>query len=234
MLRALMRLLRLLLPFLVLLLVAAGCGDDEESKTEATPQAAAETTPETTETGCQKVDKPKSKGEGKLSKPTEQLDPAKTYIATVSTSCGDFKIRLDVKRAPKTAASFAYLAEDGFYDDTTFHRIIPGFVIQGGDPLGTGTGGPGYSVVEAPPKNLAYTRGVVAMAKGGTEPFGASGSQFFVVTGEDVGLPPQYALLGEVTEGQDVVDTIGSSATDPATEQPIDPVVIETVTIAEE
>jgi peptidyl-prolyl cis-trans isomerase B (cyclophilin B) len=234
MLRALMRLLRLLLPFMVLLLVAAGCGGDNgsEGESEATTEETAEATPETTETGCQKVDKPESKGEGKLSKPTNQLDPAKTYVATVSTTCGDFEIELDVKRAPKTTASFAFLAEEGFYDNTTFHRIIPGFVIQGGDPLGTGTGGPGYSVVEAPPKDLSYTRGVVAMAKGGTEPFGASGSQFFVVTGEDVGLPPQYALLGKVIKGQEVVDTIGTSATD-GTEQPIDPVVIESVTIAE-
>ena len=235
MLRALMRLLRLLLPFLVLLLVAAGCGGDNgsEGESEATTEETAEATPETTETGCEKVDKPESKGEGELSKPTNELDPSKTYVATVSTTCGDFEIELDVKRAPKTAASFAFLAEEGFYDNTTFHRIVPGFVIQGGDPLGTGMGGPGYSVVEAPPKNLSYTRGVVAMAKGGTEPFGASGSQFFVVTGEDVGLPPQYALLGKVINGQDVVDTIGTSATDPATEQPIDPVVIETVTISE-
>ncbi len=223
-----------MLPFFVLLLVAAGCGgDDKGSEAEATPEAA-ESTPETTETGCQKVDKPASKGPGKLSKPTETLDSAKTYTATVTTSCGEFQIELDVKQAPKTSASFAHLAEEGFYDDTTFHRIIAGFVIQGGDPLGDGTGGPGYSVVEAPPKNLSYTRGVVAMAKGGTEPFGASGSQFFVVTGEDVGLPAQYALLGKVTEGQDVVDTIGTSATDPATEQPIDPVVIESVTVEEE
>ncbi len=226
-----MRLLRVLLPILVLLFVA-GCGDDEKkAEATATPEAAA--TAETTETGCEKVDKPGSKEEGKLAKPDLELDPAKTYTATVATSCGDFKIELDVERAPKTAASFVFLAREGFFDATSFHRIVPGFVIQGGDPLGSGMGGPGYTVVEAPPRDLAYTRGVVAMAKGGAEPAGASGSQFFVVTGEDAGLPPDYALLGKVTEGQEVVDTIGTSATDPATEQPIDPVVIETVTIDE-
>ena len=226
-----MRLLRVLLPFFALLLVA-GCGDDE-NKAEATATPGAAGTPELTETGCEKVDKPESKGPGKLSKPALKLDASKTYTATVATSCGDFTIELDVERAPKTSASFVFLAREGFYDDTSFHRIVPGFVIQGGDPLGNGTGGPGYSVVEAPPRDLAYSRGVVAMAKGGTEPPGASGSQFFVVTGEDTPLPPDYALLGQVTEGQDVVDTIGTSATDPATEQPLDPVVIETVTIEE-
>ena len=228
-----MRLLRVLLPILALLLVAGCGGDDEDPKAEGTATSEAEVTPETTETGCEKVDAPKSKGPGKLSKPSLKLDPAKTYVATIATSCGDFKIELDVKRAPKTTASFVYLARKGFLDDTTFHRIVPGFVIQGGDPLLNGTGGPGYTVVEAPPQSLAYTRGVVAMAKGGTEPPGASGSQFFVVTGEEPGLTPDYALLGKVTEGQDVVDVIGTSATDPTTEQPIDPVVIESVTIEE-
>ena len=106
----------------------------------------------------------------------------------MQTSCGTFEIALDTKRAPKTTNSFAYLADEGFYDDLTFHRIVPGFVIQGGDPLGTGTGGPGYSVDEKPPANLAYTKGTVAMAKSSAEPPGRSGSQFFVVTGADAGL----------------------------------------------
>ena len=227
-----MRPLSVLLCLLALLL-AAGCGDDEQSAGEAEVTATPAATEASTETGCTKVEAPESKGPGKLSKPSEALDPKKTYTATVGTSCGEFKIALDVERAPKTAASFAYLAREGFYDDTTFHRIVPGFVIQGGDPLGNGMGGPGYGVVETPPQSLRYTRGVVAMAKAGTEPAGASGSQFFVVTGEDAGLPPDYALLGKVSEGQDVVDTIGVSATDPSTEMPIDPVVIESVTIEE-
>ncbi len=110
-------------------------------------------------------------------------------------------IALDTERAPKTANSFAYLSEEGFYDDLTFHRIVPGFVIQGGDPLGTGTGGPGYSVDEKPPANLAYTKGMVAMAKSSAEPPGRSGSQFYVVTGADAGLPPEYALVGKVERG---------------------------------
>jgi peptidyl-prolyl cis-trans isomerase B (cyclophilin B) len=174
---------------------------------------------------------PNAKPEGKLSKPTTTLDPGKSYTATVETSCGTFAIALDVKQAPKTTASFASLAGKGFYDDTTFHRVIEGFVIQGGDPQGDGSGGPGYSVKEAPPQDLAYSKGVVAMAKTGTEPAGTSGSQFFVVTGEDAGLPPDYALLGKVTKGQDVVDRIGVAPAGPD-EQPTDPVVIRSIRVS--
>ncbi len=126
----------------------------------------------------------------------------------VETSCGTFEIALDTTRAPKTTNSFAYLAEEGFYDDLTFHRVVPEFVIQGGDPLGNGAGGPGYSVDEKPPANLSYTRGVVAMAKTAAEPPGRSGSQFYVVTAADAGLPPEYALVGKVDKGYDVVTRI--------------------------
>jgi cyclophilin family peptidyl-prolyl cis-trans isomerase len=228
-----MRPLRFLL-LLAALALLAGCGSsskDEKTEKTATPGPAA--TPTVAATGCGKVDAPKGKGAGDLRKPTTKLDPKKSYTAVVKTSCGEFEIALDVKRAPKTTASFASLARKHFFDQTTFHRIVPGFVIQGGDPVGNGTGGPGYTVVEAPPKNLGYTRGVVAMAKGPTDPFGASGSQFFVVTGEDAGLPPQYALLGRISKGQDVVDTIGTTPSDPSTESPLDPVAIDSVTIRE-
>ena len=102
-------------------------------------------------------------------------------------------------------------------------------MIQGGDPLGTGTGGPGYSVVEKPPANLAYTKGVVAMAKSSAEPPGSSGSQFYVVTGADAGLPPEYALVGKVSEGFDVVERIGKLGT--PSEKPKQTVLIETMTI---
>src|SRR5690606_38093383 len=117
---------------------------------------------------------------------------------------------LDTRNNPKTAASFEHLAKEGVFDGTWFHRIVPGFVIQGGDPEGTGMGGPGYSVVEAPPQNAEYTRGVVAMAKTAVEQPGTSGSQFFVVTGADAGLPPEYAIVGKVTGGMKVVRTIES------------------------
>ena len=225
------------LRLLVLLLACAllaGCGDDDESESTPTPTPTA--TPEDTGgeqgTGCEQV-APAEPRERELAKPKQRLDPAKTYVATVSTNCGDFEITLDAKRAPKTGGSFKALAAKGFFDGTTFHRIVSGFVIQGGDPKGDGTGGPGYSVTEAPPQDLVYEKGVVAMAKTGAEPPGASGSQFFVVTAEDAGLQPDYALLGKVTAGQDVVDKIGVAETDPATEKPLEPVVISSVTVSE-
>ncbi len=114
----------------------------------------------------------------------------------------------------------------GFFDGTHFHRIVPGFVIQGGDPTGTGKGGPGYTVQDVPPADSTYTKGVVAMAKTGAEPSGTSGSQFFVVTAADAGLPPQYAILGTVTKGLSVVDRIGKLG-NPATERPTRKVVIQ-------
>jgi peptidyl-prolyl cis-trans isomerase B (cyclophilin B) len=231
------RLLTLLSVLLSALLLAA-CGSNDEkaaaSKATATPAATPSVTPAPAgaEGGCTKVAAPKPKPDGKLSAPKLKLDPAKAYTATVTTSCGVFKIALDVKQAPKTSASFVSLAKQKFFDATIFHRIVAGFVIQGGDPTGTGTGGPGYSVKEAPPAGIKYTKGVVAMAKTGAEPAGTSGSQFYVVTGDDAQLPPDYALLGKVTEGLDVVETIGAVATGPD-EKPTSPVVIDSVAIAE-
>jgi peptidyl-prolyl cis-trans isomerase B (cyclophilin B) len=210
------------------LLVAACGGDDNDEQPASAPTPAAT---EEGPVGCEKVEEPTPKGEGNLAKPKETLKPGTTYVATVSTNCGDFEITLDSEQAPRTGGSFKALADDGFYDGLTFHRVVAGFVIQGGDPKGDGTGGPGYSVVEAPPQGLSYTKGVVAMAKTSMEADGTSGSQFFVVTAEDAQLPPQYALLGEVTRGQDVVDKIGVVETDPATDQPAEPVVISSIKV---
>ncbi len=189
------------------LLLAACGGDDDNGDSEAAATPTADSGP-------------------------APLDSAKTYVATVSTSMGDFEITLDAKRAPKTGGSFKSLADKGFYDKLTFHRVVPGFVIQGGDPNGDGSGGPDYSVEEAPPQDLKYTKGVVAMAKTQDEPAGTSGSQFFVVTADDAQLPPDYALLGKVTSGQDVVDKIGKVKTDP-NEQPLKPVTIKTIKVSE-
>ena len=123
----------------------------------------------------------------------------------------------------------------GFFDGTRFHRIVPGFVIQGGDPTGSGTGGPGYSTVDKPPRNAKYTKGVVAMAKTQAEKPGTAGSQFYVVTGPDAGLPPDYAIIGKVTKGMDAVQAIGKLG-DPAsggTGTPLQSVVIEKATVRE-
>jgi peptidyl-prolyl cis-trans isomerase B (cyclophilin B) len=158
------------------------------------------------------------------------LDPQRPHLVTLKTSEGSFTIRLDTKDSPCATASFAALARKGFFDGTIFHRIVPGFVIQGGDPTGTGTGGPGYTTVDAPPANASYVRGVVAMAKTGTEPAGTAGSQFFVVTGADAGLPPDYALLGRVTSGLPVVERIGRLGG--ADERPTKRVTIEHASVA--
>jgi len=215
-----------LLTCLVLAFTACG-GDDEQ------PAASSTATPEDTGgeqgSGCTPAERPVPK-DARFEQPKQRLAPGKTYVATVTTNCGAFEITLDSKRAPRTGGSFKSLADKGFYDGLGFHRIVPGFVIQGGDPKGDGSGGPGYSVVEAPPRTLKYVKGVVAMAKTGIEAAGTSGSQFFVVTGE-AGLPPEYALVGKVTQGQEVVDKIGVVPVSPD-EQPVEPIVIESVAVA--
>ena len=170
----------------------------------------------------------------KLKPPPKQGLATGKLTATVDTSCGSFTIALDSNGSPKTVGSFVYLVHKGLYRDTVFHRIVPGFVIQGGDPTQTGSGGPGYSVTEPPPHNARYTKGTVAMAKAPVEPPGRSGSQFFVVTAADAGLPPQYAILGRVNHGEAAVSRIASLG-DPASGQTGTPratVIIRKVTIA--
>jgi peptidyl-prolyl cis-trans isomerase B (cyclophilin B) len=228
--RAMSRLTVLIALLAACVLGLAACGDDSGSGSEASATSTAPPSPAEA-AGCEKVEAPKPKADAKLPKPKEKLAAGKTYVAQVVTSCGEFDITLDAKRAPRTGGSFKYLADKGFYDGLTFHRIVAGFVIQGGDPQGTGMGGPGYSVVEAPPKSLAYTKGVVAMAKTQNEKPGTSGSQFFVVTAEDAQLPADYALLGKVTKGLDVVDKISAVPTT-ADDQPAEPVVIRSVKVS--
>jgi peptidyl-prolyl cis-trans isomerase B (cyclophilin B) len=223
------RLLTVLLACLAL--VVAGCGGDDEEPASSSPTPAPEDTGGEQGTGCEQVAQPRPK-KARYAKPEERLDASKRYVATIATNCGEFAITLDARRAPKTGGSFKFLADKGFFDGLGFHRIVPGFVIQGGDPKGDGSGGPGYSIVEAPPEDLVYRKGVVAMAKTELEDPGTSGSQFFVVTGEDAQLPPQYALLGKVTRGQQVVDTIGVAPVGPD-ERPIEPIVMRSVKVAE-
>jgi peptidyl-prolyl cis-trans isomerase B (cyclophilin B) len=144
--------------------------------------------------------------------PTTKVDPAKTYQARFQTSCGDFTVTLDPKKAPITTANFVFLAGKHFYDSTWFHRIVPGgaagiAVIQGGDPQGTGTGGPGYAIKdELPSSPAAYKQYSVAMANSGPD---TGGSQFFInFQDNSKGLQANYSVFGQVTAGTDVVDKI--------------------------
>ncbi len=210
----------------------AACGGKDEDKGKPTTTTPASPAPPPSTAACQAVKAPRPRPGRKLAQPT-QLDSDNAYRAVVDTSCGVFALALDVKRAPKTAASFVSLARQRFFDGLLIHRIVPGFVIQGGDPRGDGSGGPGYKTVEPPPENLRYTRGVVAMAKGPIEDSGTAGSQFFVVTGEDAQLRPEYALLGTVADGMDVVERIGVLPVEPGTDRPADPVLIRSIRIIE-
>jgi peptidyl-prolyl cis-trans isomerase B (cyclophilin B) len=156
---------------------------------------------------------------------------------TVTTNCGTFAFALDVKHSPKTSASFYYLVRRRFFDGVTFHRVVAGFVIQGGDPTASGSGGPGYTVVEPPPASTQYVRGDVAMAKSQVQPAGASGSQFFIVTAanatQSAGLTPDYALLGKVVSGMQVVQRIDSLPTTPPGDgKPTPAVVMSGVTVS--
>lgn len=179
--------------------------------------------------GCRQVEAPPPKHVS-LSAPKQTVKKGEKLTAVVKTSCGSFDIALDTERAPKTANSFAYLAEKGFYDNLTFHRIVPGFVIQAGDPTQSGAGGPGYLTLDVPPRSATYRLGTVAMAKTALEPAGTSGSQFFVVTAADAGLPPDYALLGHVTSGLAVVERIGRLGQ--ASGMPVRTVLIRRIRVA--
>ena len=194
----------------------------------AVPSVAA--TPASSPGSCKGVPQPAPKANGGRKPPKTKLDPRKRYDVTLATNCGSFTIRLNVRVSPRTTASFVALARSGFFNGTVFHRIVPGFVIQGGDPTGTGRGGPGYTVVDRPPPNTVYGKYTVAMAKTELEPPGTAGSQFFVVTGETVGLRPDYALLGKVFVGRRVVDRIGRLG-NATTQRPTRTIVISRATV---
>lgn len=217
---------------------SAGHGARVATRTAAPAASAGAAGRAVSRSGCHAVAAPRPKGPQHLEAPTARLDPARFYTVTVATNCGTFAFRLEVRGQPRTAASVYALAKRGFYDGLSFQRVAAGFVIQGGDPLGDGTGGPGYTVVEAPPRNTQYVRGDVAMAKTSTEPAGTSGSQFFVVTGANVtasaGLTPDYALAGRIVSGQSVVDAIGALPTSPPNDGTPTPAVVMTkVTVTE-
>jgi cyclophilin family peptidyl-prolyl cis-trans isomerase len=161
--------------------------------------------------------------------PPMSIDPAKRYTATMATSKGSMTIALDPQAAPRTVNSFVFLARYHYFDGIVFHRVIPGFVLQGGDPTGTGTGGPGYKFADELPAPGRYELGSLAMANAGPD---TNGSQFFIISGRDgMGLPPSYSLFGKVVAGLETVaaiDAVGSRS-GKTTEK----VTIESVTIAE-
>jgi peptidyl-prolyl cis-trans isomerase B (cyclophilin B) len=224
---------------IVLLLTAFGLAACGASATHTNAAASSRLSDSSTAAGgspegCRRVSAPTPKGVQHVPPPRLRLNPAKRYVVALATNCGAIAIQLDVKRAPRTTASFAYLVQRGFYNDLTFHRVAVNFVIQGGDPNGDGSGGPGYTIVERPPANLRYTRGTVAMAKTDADPAGASGSQFFIVTAKDTELPPQYALLGKVVGSMAGVNAISTLQTVPPQDgEPIHPVVISRATLSE-
>jgi len=246
---------RLLPPFALLAVAAAiaGCGGKKlvlQASTRTTPApttasaattaAAPATAPPTTaaKAACAPARQPQPRTEEtSLSPPVGELAPGHNWEVVLDTNCGLITIDLDTTDSPKTAASFAALVRRGFFNNLTFHRIAAGadgtpFVIQGGDPVGTGAGGPGYTVVEPPPTNVDYRRGVVAMAKTSAEPAGTSGSQFFIVTAPDAELPAQYALLGHVSAGMGAVQRIAAQPT-LGNEQPTSPIVIRAARLSE-
>ena len=167
----------------------------------------------------------------KFSEPPEMgIDPAKRYTATMSTSMGDMVIALDPIKAPNTVNSFVFLALHHYFDGIVFHRIINGFVCQGGDPTGTGRGGPGYRFDDELPRQGEYEIGSVAMANAGPN---TNGSQFFLISGPNgAGLPPQYALFGKIVKGLDVLDEMQRVPTGGG-DRPKQDVVINSVTVTE-
>lgn len=198
---------------LLLVAIAAGCGGSDSS---SGPQA----------TSC----------DVEIQDPTHPPDlqplarDARPQI-TFETSHGTFTVEIDGSRAPCNGDSMVDLAKRGFFDNTRFHRIVPGFIIQGGDPTGTGNGGSGYTTIDAPPPDTQYTKGVVAMAKSSFEPPGTGGSQFFIVTAANANLPPDYAVIGKIVSGMDVVQKIGKLG-NMRTEAPTERIVIKHTSVS--
>lgn len=208
---------------IAVVLLAAGCGGSNRSS-----NAVGGSTGSTTTT-CETVDAPLAREPAILHPPAHALDPRKTYTLTFDTSCGTFSVRLDPKLAPHTAASLVSLTRKKYFDDTIVLRIVPGLLIQAGDPTQTGAGQPGYGTVDVPPKGTRYTRGTVAMAKSQLDKPGTAGSQFFVVTAKRVELPPIYAVVGRISSGLDVVERIGKLGN--KKQLPRRPILIKTVTL---
>jgi len=164
--------------------------------------------------------------------PEMSIDPAKTYTAKINTTEGTMTAELFTDDAPQTVNNFVFLARDGYYSDVIFHRAIEGFMIQGGDPTGTGAGGPGYRFADEPVKRQ-YLRGTLAMANAGPN---TNGSQFFVMHA-DYPLPPNYTIFGKLTDGEDVLDKIATAPVKPSrtgeNSQPVNPAKITSIEVEE-
>jgi cyclophilin family peptidyl-prolyl cis-trans isomerase len=222
------------------ILVTAACGGSDDGA-DGTGAAAATTAAATTSTApadgtcTERAPDPPPDPQSYPAPPPQTIDTSRAYTATLTTSCGDILIALDAAGAPMTVNNFVFLARQGFYDGLTFHRVVAGFVIQGGDPTGTGSGDAGYAFDDELPGD-GYPSGAVAMANSGPN---TNGSQFFIVTGDGSLLPNDYSRFGQVTSGLDVAQRIEGFADpdadpgDPASQKPTQPIYIYTVTITE-
>ena len=212
------------------LLAAAGCGsDDAEPETTAIAETGDESAADTAD--CPPVDGADSQTRQFDAPPPTCLEPGVSYEAIVTTNKGEFTIAVDPESAPAAANNFVFLARNQYFDDTVCHRIIPNFVVQCGDPTATGTGGPGYTIVDEPPAPGQYQIGSIAMAK--TQAPDSAGSQFFIVTGSDgAALPPEYALFGQVIDGLDTtVDAMAAAGTLDGV--PSEPIEIQSIRIVQ-
>jgi len=219
-------------------IIGAGCGSDDaapaDSSVEATsaePDAETGGDVQAGEADCPPIDGAESQTRQFDAPPPSCLDPEASYEAIVTTNKGEFTIAVDPESAPVAANNFVYLARNQYFDDTVCHRIIPNFVVQCGDPTATGTGGPGYTIVDEPPAPGQYEIGSIAMAK--TAAPDSAGSQFFIVTGSDgAALPPEYALFGQVIDGLDTtVEEMAAAGTPDGT--PSEPVEIQSIRIVQ-
>ena len=224
-----------MIPVLILVVAAVLLSSRGEDEPESLDAGSASSTTAPAGGTLAKSDCPPKEGsaERKTSFPKPPamcIDEDKTYTAVMKTTNGSFTIKLDAASAPRTVNNFVFLARNHYYDGVKFHRIIPGFVVQGGDPEGTGSGGPGYKFADELPKAGAYKVGSLAMANAGPN---TNGSQFFVITGpEGAALPPNYSLFGEVTEGMETVKALEAVGT-PGAGTPTEEVKIDSVTITE-
>lgn len=214
----------------------SACGSDDGTTTPvetANTDTTGNTTADATSpTDCPPVDGTDEQTRQFDSPPPDCLDPDATYEAVVTTNKGELTIALDPDSAPVATNNFVFLARNQYFDDTECHRIIPNFVVQCGDPTASGTGGPGYMIVDEPPAPGQYQVGSIAMAKAQAPDSG--GSQFFIITGSDgAALPPEYALFGQVTDGLDTTVEAMAAAGTPGAGVPSEPIEIQSIRIVQ-